>query len=77
MLNFKSANSVNNHQVRNDLYVNDIEIINDEHLQCNTGKLRKVLKTFLGRDGLIHSWEFKIEKGIIKRPLQLLVKLEY
>ncbi|KFM65615.1 hypothetical protein X975_22934, partial [Stegodyphus mimosarum] len=76
LLNLKSANCVKNHRAKHDLSVNDIVIIHDEHLPRNMWRLGKVLKTFTGRDGLIRSCEIKTEKGIIKRPIQLLVKLE-
>lgn len=76
LLNLKSVNCVKNHEAKVDLNVNDIVIIHDEHLPRNMWRLGKVIKTFTGRDGLIRSCEVKTEKGIIKRPLQLLVKLE-
>ena len=47
-----------------------------EHLPRNMWRLKKVLKTFTGRVGLTRSCEIKTQKGVIKRPLQLLVKLE-
>ena len=76
LVNLKSANCMKNHQAKMDLKVDDIVIIHDEHLPRNMWRLGKVQKTFTGRDGLIRSCEIKTEKSVIKRPLQLLVKLE-
>ena len=69
-------NYVKNNQAKLDLKVNNIVIIHDEHLPQNTWRLKKVQKTFTKRNDLICSFEIKTEKGVIKKFLQLLVKLE-
>lgn len=76
LLNLRSANHVKNPSPSVNLNVNDIVIINEEPLPRNMWRLGRVLKVFTGRDGLIRSCELKTEKCVIRRPVQLLVKLE-
>ncbi|XP_054713877.1 uncharacterized protein LOC129223335 [Uloborus diversus] len=76
LLQLKSVNGAKNHKTKTELNVNDIVVIREELLPRNMWRLGKVVKTFTGRDGLIRSCEIKTERGILKRPVQLLVKLE-
>lgn len=76
LLNLQSVNGNKSGQLSSELKINDIVIVHDVYLPRNMWRLGRVMKTFLGRDGRVRSCEIKTEKGLIKRPVQLLVNLE-
>ena len=62
--------------VKKDLKVGELVLIRQELLPKRIWPLARVQEVFMGRDGLVRAAVLKSQKGIYRRPVQELVRLE-
>lgn len=56
--------------------IDDIVLVHDEHLHRTLWKLRKVAKTFVGRDGKLRPCEVETNNSLIKKTINFLYNFE-
>ena len=63
------------HKTTRNISVGDIVVLHDGNLVPTKWPLGKVLKTFLGNDGLVHVVEVSTQSGRLTRPVHKIALL--